>query len=75
LDWFQAVDIYCERTSTALWAEPVNAASNAAFILAALWAAFEARKRGLTQPILWLLITMAALIGAGQSGALSACSC
>ncbi len=66
MDWFQAVDIYCERTSTALWAEPVNAASNAAFILAALWAAFEARKRGLTQPILWLLITMAALIGAGS---------
>ncbi len=66
MDWTQAVDIYCERTSPAYWAEPVNAASNASFVLAALWAAYEARKRGLTQPILWILIPMAGLIGIGS---------
>lgn len=66
MNWFQAVDIYCERTSPAFWAEPVNAFSNAAFVLAAVWAAFEARKRGLNQPILWILIAMAALIGLGS---------
>ncbi len=36
MDWFQAVDIYCERTSAAFWAEPVNALSNLSFIAAAL---------------------------------------
>lgn len=66
MDWLQAVDIYCERTSAAYWAEPVNALTNLSFVLAALWAAFEARKRGLTQPILWILIGMAGLIGVGS---------
>ncbi len=33
------VDLYCERLSTAFWAEPVNALSNLSFLLAAyfLW--------------------------------------
>lgn len=31
-----AIDIYCERTSIAFWAEPVNALSNLSFIVAAL---------------------------------------
>jgi Ceramidase len=66
MDWLQAVDIYCERTSAAYWSEPVNALSNIAFPLAALWAAVQARKRRLRQPILWLLIAMAALIGLGS---------
>jgi hypothetical protein len=66
VDWLQAVDIYCERTSAAYWAEPINALTNASFLLAAIWAALEARKRGLTQPILWILITMAGLIGVGS---------
>ncbi|WP_152046613.1 hypothetical protein [Aureimonas psammosilenae] len=34
--WTDPIDAYCERTSAAFWAEPVNAATNAAFILAAL---------------------------------------
>ena len=32
----KAVDIYCERTTDALWAEPLNAISNVAFLIAAL---------------------------------------
>ena len=32
----QAVDLYCERLDAALWAEPVNALSNLAFVLGAL---------------------------------------
>ena len=66
MNWAQAVDIYCERSGPDYWAEPVNALTNAAFLLAALWAAVEARKRGLTQPILWVLIVMAGLIGVGS---------
>ena len=29
------IDAYCERTSAAYWAEPVNAVTNLAFLLAA----------------------------------------
>lgn len=66
MDWFQAVDIYCERTSPAFWAEPVNALSNLAFPLAALWAAITAKQRQITAPVVWVLIAMAALIGVGS---------
>lgn len=66
MDWFAAVDIYCERTTPAFWAEPLNALTNIAFVLAALWGAVEARKRGITSPMVWLLIALAALIGIGS---------
>lgn len=33
---FQPIDAYCERTSAAYWAEPVNALTNLAFLVAAL---------------------------------------
>ncbi|MCH2417867.1 MAG: hypothetical protein MK222_03920, partial [Candidatus Poseidoniia archaeon] len=33
-DWFEAIDNYCERTDASLWAEPLNAFSNLAFIAA-----------------------------------------
>jgi hypothetical protein len=35
MDWLAAVDGYCERTGPGLWAEPVNAVTNAAFLVAA----------------------------------------
>lgn len=38
MDWFRAVDNYCERLDASYWSEPVNAVTNAAFILAAIWA-------------------------------------
>lgn len=66
MDWFQAVDIYCERTAPGFWNEPINAISNASFILAALWGAYEARKRGISNPVLWVLILLAAMIGTGS---------
>ena len=65
MDWFAAVDIYCERVGTAFWAEPWNAWSNLSFIAAALWAAVEARKRG-ADGVIWLLTAMAALVGVGS---------
>ena len=55
------VDIYCERLSPELWAEPLNALSNGAFILAALLAwprAQDRAQRGLAGLI--------ALIGLGS---------
>ena len=66
MDWFTPVDIYCERLAPGFWAEPVNALSNAAFILAALWGALTARRRGISHPVAWLLIVMAGLIGVGS---------
>ncbi|WP_112321540.1 ceramidase domain-containing protein [Oceanibium sediminis] len=40
MDWMTQVDNYCERTDFSFWSEPLNAATNAAFILSALivWA-------------------------------------
>lgn len=37
MDWFQAVNSYCERTGAGYWAEPLNAVSNAMFLVAALY--------------------------------------
>jgi hypothetical protein len=36
MDLFDPIDAYCERTDSAFWAEPVNALTNAAFLIAAL---------------------------------------
>lgn len=31
MEWFEAVDGYCERVDAAFWSEPINAVTNAAF--------------------------------------------
>lgn len=36
MDPWQRLDLYCERTDPGFWAEPANALSNAAFLLAAI---------------------------------------
>jgi hypothetical protein len=35
MNWSEPVDLYCERVGAGFWAEPVNALTNAAFLLAA----------------------------------------
>ncbi|MGY8904012.1 MAG: hypothetical protein ACKVIH_05630 [Burkholderiales bacterium] len=37
MDWNAYLDLYCERLAPGLWGEPLNALSNGAFWLAALW--------------------------------------
>ena len=66
MDWTAAIDIYCERTSAAFWAEPLNAWSNLAFPGAALWAGYAARKAGRASGEYWLLVALAALVGVGS---------
>lgn len=66
MNWTAPVDIYCERLTPGLWAEPVNALTNAAFILAAIWAAVTARQRGEDSALVWVLIALAAAIGVGS---------
>ncbi|MBI5333018.1 MAG: ceramidase domain-containing protein [Burkholderiales bacterium] len=59
-----AIDLYCERLGPGLWAEPVNALSNAGFI-AAGWLAW--RRLGPQAPgELRLLAALMALIGVGS---------
>ena len=66
MDWLAPVDIYCERLGPGFWAEPVNALTNLAFLLAAAWGAMTARRRRIGHPVAWLLIGMAGLIGVGS---------
>lgn len=37
MDWTRAIDSYCERTDPSYWSEPVNALTNLAFLVAAVW--------------------------------------
>jgi len=57
-----AVDAYCERTSAAYWAEPVNAVTNLAFLLAA-WMMWR-RTAGL--PLARAMCGVLAVIGVGS---------
>lgn len=66
MDWFATVDIYCERVGTGFWAEPVNALSNLAFPVAALWAAGTAMARTERSAMIWIPIALAASIGLGS---------
>ena len=43
---FSEIDLYCERTTSAFWAEPVNALTNLAFVIAGLWGVAAVRRRG-----------------------------
>lgn len=66
MNWNAPVDIYCERLDPGFWAEPVNAVSNIAFILAALWGARLLLRERRTDADLWLLVAMTVLIGIGS---------
>ena len=59
------LDMYCERTSAAFWAEPVNALTNLAFVLAGLWGVWAVRRRG-TDFFSELLCWWAVAIGVGS---------
>lgn len=60
MDWLAAVDGYCERVGPGYWAEPVNAMTNAAFLIAA--AVMWGRVRGLGRAMCAVL----AAIGVGS---------
>jgi len=64
--WSTPIDLYCERLGPSFWAEPVNALSNVAFLLAA-WAAFRIWRRDANGDVVILaLIVMAAVVGFGS---------
>ena len=66
MNWTAAVDIYCERLGPEFWAEPWNAISNLAFILAAFWAWRTARVMGVQNMAISVLIALAFCIGVGS---------
>jgi hypothetical protein len=64
--WTTPIDLYCERLGPSFWAEPVNALSNAAFLIAA-WAAFVLwRREGRGDGAILALIMVAAAVGLGS---------
>lgn len=62
-----AIDLYCERTSAAFWAEPINAATNLSYVVAALALVILLRRNALrTDWYGWWLIVNLAGIGLGS---------
>lgn len=64
MDWTRAIDGYCERTGPEYWSEPVNAITNAAFLIAA--AGLYARTGPGRRPVQSVLIALLAMIGVGS---------
>jgi uncharacterized membrane protein (GlpM family) len=64
MDWFASVDNYCERTGPDYWSEPVNALTNAAFLVAAL--VMARRLRGQDLSLAWAMVVALAAIGVGS---------
>jgi hypothetical protein len=62
--WTRAIDAYCERTGPEFWSEPVNAVTNAAFLIAAL--VMWGRVRGAGLPLASLLCAVLFVIGVGS---------
>jgi hypothetical protein len=62
---FDTLDLYCERTSAAFWAEPLNALSNLAFIAAGIWGLLLAGRCG-SEPWVKALAWGAVAVGIGS---------
>ena len=67
MDWTRHVDSYCERVSSAFWAEPVNALSNLSFLVAA-YLVWRMLSRSGHRPAASLvaLVVVLATVGAGS---------
>ena len=67
-DLCRAVDIYCERTSPALDAEPVNALTNVAFLISAgcAWRLQSVHRHLAAATLIRTMITVIAIIGLGS---------
>ncbi len=64
MEWTDQFDGYCERVDFTYWSEPINALTNAAFLIAALimWR----RTRGADLPLATVLVVILAAIGVGS---------
>lgn len=66
MNWTERVNIYCERLDPHFWSEPLNAISNAAFIIAAMFCLMKARQLGRTDALTMLLVVILFAIGIGS---------
>ncbi len=66
MDLFTPIDIYCERVSAAYWAEPFNAVSNVAFIIAAIYGWKAMKARGGSDWPERIVILLAGIVGIGS---------
>ncbi len=62
MDWFEQIDIYCERTDFTYWSEPLNALTNLAYMAVALY--FFRRSAGV--PMAQVLSAILFAIGLGS---------
>jgi hypothetical protein len=61
------VDLYCERVAPGLFGEPLNAASNIAFFVAAWLLARDARRLGAWRAGIAVLVALMAIVGIGST--------
>lgn len=66
MDWFESLDQYCERLDPSFWAEPLNALSNGAFIVAGLLLLAQWRNSPFPSRTSLLLIINILVIGVGS---------
>lgn len=66
MNWTEQIDAYCERLGPGFWAEPVNAVTNAAFLIAAVLAFRAWRAEGRGDPGIALLILIVTAVGIGS---------
>lgn len=64
--WFAPVRAYCERTDASFWAEPLNAVSNGAFLVAALAVVWRERRGIPADPVALALAALIAVVGIGS---------
>jgi hypothetical protein len=66
MDWSTSVDLYCERTDASFWAEPANALTNAAFLIAAAAAFWSWRRAGGRDGPALALVGVVVAVGLGS---------
>jgi hypothetical protein len=66
MDWRAPLDLYCERLGPGFWAEPFNALTNLAFIVAALFAVASLRRSRRSDPLAFALVLLVGVIGVGS---------
>ena len=62
--WNHYIDNYCERLEPGFWAEPLNALSNLAFLIAAFVVGLSLKRRGAVEA--HVLVAILAAIGVGS---------